>query len=94
MSRTLTLTGIYGNNKTNTIGLHCPINNNQPDTRINFEDLLFKIDKYFKGKNFKKYKIHSWSDGNKVKNIDELAEMRNLDLELLSSKVQILKTIF
>lgn len=80
MSLSVTITGKYHNNKTNSIGLHSPKNCDMVDIELDPEELLVRAQKYFAKKRFKKFvlAVHASDSGGIT--IDHKFELFNLDV--------------
>jgi len=57
MSKSITITGIYNNNKRNTVGLHDPRNADMVDIKFEASELINKVANAFVNKIFKGFKV-------------------------------------
>jgi hypothetical protein len=94
MSKSILITGIYRNNRTNSVGLYCGKNvDSKYKTSLDFNELKAKLDKHFTGKVFKEYRIFVYATSSTSKVLDEKQESKTLDMNRVKKLIEILNSL-
>jgi hypothetical protein len=94
MSKSILITGIYKNNRTNAVGLYCPRNiDSKYKTSLDFNELKAKLDKYFTGKVFKGYRLYIDASSSKGNILEEIHESEILDIDRVKKLIEMLNSL-